>query len=210
MITLSYVLLTQPEPVSELPRQIADNLENTGVKNPVTAVLLNYRAYDTFLEMAVLLLALIAVKSLADPLARKGAALFSPPGEVLTLLSQVFTPLFILIAGYLLWAGADKPGGAFQAGSVLAVACVLPLLTNWRGDEFFARLSTRLIQIAGLSLFLLIGLFTLSSGNYFLEFSPAMAGGLILIIEVAATLSIALSLGALFFAFQSSEKGANK
>lgn len=39
----------------------ADNFPPSGVGNPVTAVLLNFRAYDTLLEVAVLLAAVFAV-----------------------------------------------------------------------------------------------------------------------------------------------------
>ena len=39
-------------------------METSGVRNPVTAVLLNFRGYDTLLEMGVLLVALLGVWSL--------------------------------------------------------------------------------------------------------------------------------------------------
>ena len=39
---------------------VAAHLAESGVTHPVTAVLLNYRGYDTLLEIAVLLLALLA------------------------------------------------------------------------------------------------------------------------------------------------------
>ena len=47
------------------PIRLADevivHLEQSGVSNPVTAVLLNYRAYDTLLELAVLLAAVLGI-----------------------------------------------------------------------------------------------------------------------------------------------------
>jgi len=43
---------------------VSANLDSAGAENPVTAVLLNFRAYDTLLESMVLLAALIAIWSL--------------------------------------------------------------------------------------------------------------------------------------------------
>jgi hypothetical protein len=39
------------------------HLPDSGVSNPVTAVLLNFRAYDTLLEIGVVLLALWGLKA---------------------------------------------------------------------------------------------------------------------------------------------------
>jgi len=111
---LAYVLLTLPEVAPGLSIQVTQNLQLSGVENPVTAVLLNFRAYDTLLELGVLLLALLAVWSLGTlPKFRETA-----PGAILETLSAVLIPLLILVAGYLLWVGASAPGGAFQAGAV--------------------------------------------------------------------------------------------
>ena len=41
-------------PVDTLLQAVGENLATSGVSNPVTAVLLNFRAYDTLLELAVL------------------------------------------------------------------------------------------------------------------------------------------------------------
>ena len=42
-------------------------------------------------------------------------------------------PLLLVTAGYLLWAGAQQPGGAFQAGALLASASVLLRLSGRPG-----------------------------------------------------------------------------
>ncbi|HBH35695.1 MAG TPA: hypothetical protein DDW45_04780, partial [Gammaproteobacteria bacterium] len=58
---LGYALLSLPEQAVGLSEQVRVNMEMSGVQNPVTAVLLNFRGYDTLLEMAVLLAALLGV-----------------------------------------------------------------------------------------------------------------------------------------------------
>lgn len=193
-VGLSYAVLSLPEHAEGLQEVVADKMKVSGVSNPVTAVLLNFRGYDTLLEMGVLLVALLGVWSFG------GIPDYSEtrPGPVLDTLSRMLVPLLILVAGYLLWVGAHAPGGAFQAGSVLAAAGVLLLLSGWRLSKRFAGLSLRVSLILGLSVFVLVGAGLLLFGGAFLEFPPAMAGVLILVIETAATLSIGVTLAALF------------
>ncbi|MEN8166562.1 MAG: hydrogen gas-evolving membrane-bound hydrogenase subunit E [Pseudomonadota bacterium] len=191
---LGYAVLSLPDQAIELKGLVEANLEASGVRNPVTAVLLNFRAYDTLLEMAVLLLALIGVWSLGATPMRRGA----DPGPVLSALVHGLVPMMILVAGYLLWAGAHAPGGAFQAGAVLAASGVLLLLT---GKRLTARLTGRPLRIAllaGLGAFITIGVIVMPAGGMFLQYPPSHADGLILFIEATATLSIGAILTALF------------
>ena len=58
-------VLLLPDPAPTLAPRAAEHLAVTGVGNPVTAVLMAFRAMDTLLEKVVLLLALVAVWSLA-------------------------------------------------------------------------------------------------------------------------------------------------
>ena len=58
---LGYAVLALSSSPTGLEEQVATHLDTSGVGNPVTAVLLNFRGYDTLLEMAVLLVALLGV-----------------------------------------------------------------------------------------------------------------------------------------------------
>lgn len=191
---LIYALSSLPALAPGLSAEVAQNLNLSGVENPVTAVLLNFRAYDTLLELGVLLLALLAVWSLGSLPQHKETA----PGAILDSLSRLLIPLLVLVAGYLLWVGANAPGGAFQAGAVLAAAGVLLMLTGWQPDQKIAALPLRLVLIAGLAVFLLVGMVLMLSGRQFLEYPLALSGVLILLIEAAATVSIGITLVALF------------
>lgn len=191
---LAYAILSLPAESAGLSVYTTDNLTISGVTNPVTAVLLNYRAYDTFLELGVLLLALLGVWSLGSSASQR-----PPPAEpVLDNLARVLVPILIVVAGYLFWAGAYIPGGAFQAGAVLGAAGVLLILAGWRIDPRFVGLPLRVSLVLGLVVFAVVGvLFTLID-RQFLEFPPHYAGVLILLIEGLATLSIGIALAALF------------
>jgi multisubunit Na+/H+ antiporter MnhB subunit len=191
---LGYAVWTLPPDGAGLGKDVTANLDRSGVSNPVTAVLLNFRGYDTLLEVMVLLLALLGAWSLGMTTPRREAA----PGLVLDTLSRLLAPLLILVAAYLLWAGAHAPGGAFQAGAVLAAAGVLMLLAGWRLPAALAALPLRLVLVAGPATFLLLAVTTLLLEGRLLQFSPEWAGRLILIIETTATISIGATLIALF------------
>jgi len=191
---LAYAVLSLPDQAIGLSNRVSANMEISGVRNPVTAVLLNFRAYDTLLEMGVLLVALLGVWSLGPAATHRRI----DPEPVLSFLVGVLVPMMILMAGYLLWIGANNPGGAFQAGSVLAASGILLLLT---GKHFPAPLTgwpLRVALVLGLGAFIVVGVILLSMGEVFLQYPPSLAGGLILFIESAATLSIGVSLAALF------------
>ena len=191
---LGFVIVTLPPDAIGLRAQIAVNLPSSGVSNPVTAVLLNFRGYDTLLEMVVLLLALLGVWSLGP----RAVPVKAAPGPVLDILSRLLVPVLILVAAYLLWVGAHAPGGAFQAGSVLGAAGVLLLLTGWRLPAHLAGAPLRLLLTAGVGVFLVIAFSTLLSEGQFLQYPPAQASILILVLEIAATASIGVILASLF------------
>ncbi len=196
---LGYAVLNMPLAFSGLSATVASNLDASGVENPVTAVLLNFRAYDTLLELAVLLLALLAVWSLGDMHNRSESKLGeSKPGEVQDMLVRALLPMFILVAGYLLWVGGNAPGGAFQAGAVLAAAGVLMFLTGWQPDAKLIGWPLRVSLVFGLAVFVVVAMVMILPGGYFLQYPQSLAPALILLIEAAATVSIGVALAALF------------
>jgi multisubunit Na+/H+ antiporter MnhB subunit len=188
-------MLDLSAPAVDLPGAVAANLAQSGVDHPVTAVLLNFRGYDTLLEVAVLLLALLGILAVSD---EGQQAPHAPPGEpVRQTLARFAIPLMILTAGYLLWAGAHRPGGAFQAGVVLAAAAVLlnlaRLLPAWTSPGLLLRLGL----VGGFLNFLTVAAALLLKGSL-LQYPPPWAGALILLIETGLTLSIGLIMTGLF------------
>lgn len=172
-----------------LADQIRDQLPDTGVSNPVTAVLLNFRAYDTLLELAVLLAAVLGILSLGPSRVPYRAA-----GPLLSGLIRWLVPLLIVTGGYILWAGAHEPGGAFQAGALLAAAMVMLRLGGHTDGRLPSPLIQRVTLVAGIAAFVMVGVATTMLGLDFLQYPKGWSGVLILAIESAATLSIAVTL----------------
>jgi len=188
-IGFAYVYALGNSEPQRLAGAVSAELDHSGVSNPVTAVLLNFRAYDTLLELAVLLTAVLGILALGP--ARTG---YRPAGPVLAGLTRWLLPLLVLMSGYLLWVGAHAPGGAFQAGALLAAGGVLLRLSGFSAAGLPSGLALRALSVAGVALFLLIGLSLMLTHGLFLDYPPAWAGGLILVIESAATLAIAVTL----------------
>jgi multisubunit Na+/H+ antiporter MnhB subunit len=196
---IAAALLRTPENDGVMARAALEALPDSGVGNPVTAVLLNFRAFDTLLEVAVLLLTLVAVWALDLRLPRTEAL---PASPVFSSLLRVSGPLLVVIAGYLLWVGASEPGGAFQAGAVLAGGCLLLRLAGrWNPGARFVRWAAS----TGLLVFLLSAVAMPALNGGLLQYPPALAGMWILLIETAATVSIAAILTALFVAREPEE-----
>lgn len=181
-------------PAPGLSNLVDARLDESGVVYPVTAVLLNFRGYDTLLELAVLLLALIGVWSLSTAPHLSD----EEPEPALAALSRLLAPLMVLVAAYLVWIGAYAPGGAFQAGSVLGAAGVLLRLSGWRLSPSATGWPLRLVLVLGVAVFAFIGLAVIGFGQPLLGYPPGWAKPAILTIELAATLSIGAILAALF------------
>ena len=181
-------------PSPRIGARVAENLAGSGVENPVTAVLINFRAYDTLLEMAVLFLTIVAAWSLVPT--RKQTT--PNPGSIFGGFVRLLVPLMVLVAAYLLWVGAYAPGGAFQAGAVLAASLMLILLSGTDINPVWLGWPLRLVLSLGLAAFIAIGFAVMAVGHRFLQYPAGSAGALILVIEVAATLSIGVTLAALF------------
>lgn len=183
------------EPVAPgLTAALSAALGRSGAENAVTAVLLNFRGYDTLLEITVMVATMAGVWSLG-PARRIHRTSASP---VLLALVSVLTPLVPLVCAYLLWAGATRPGGAFQAGAVLATMVVLFILAGRMTAIGLPATPMRWAAIAGLAAFLIVGLTAMIGGHAFLEYPPAFNKELIFLVEAVAMLSIAVILTGLF------------
>ncbi len=172
-------------------------LPESGVEHPVTAVLLNFRAYDTWLEMGVILLGLLAVFAAGGIKGyRKPPVAAQDP-----LLRQVilfFTPVLFLFGAFLLYIGKTGPGGAFQAGVLWGAIGILLHMGGWPVFAVIPRWLRQLLLTVGLGFFMVLGFLFVAAGNALFEYPPAYAGILILLVETLAAISIAATLSAIF------------
>lgn len=197
---LGAAILELPAEAPTLAPLAVANAGATGLGNAVTNVLMAFRGMDTMLEKVVLLLAIVGVWSLASDGAwggRPGLRHEADPDGVLAFLARLLPPAGIVVGVYILWTGADHPGGAFQGGAVLASMWLLVIMAGLADTPPVSSRRLRLILVAGPGLFLAVGLVGLFSGPAFLAYPVAFAKPLILAIEVAMILTIAATLALL-------------
>ncbi len=188
-------------PLPERPGPaLAEALPRAGVENPVTAVLLNFRAWDTLLESIVLLAALIGLWMLTRDDAwreRLGPTQHVRPGGVLAHFGRLLPPVGVLVGAYLVYVGGDRPGGAFQGGTVLAAVGLVAALAGLIRPPRITEGPLRWALVVGPLLFLAVGSAGAILGLGFLTLPQRIAGTAILIIEIALALSIAMILALL-------------
>lgn len=190
-VLLRAALQLSPEPPS-LAHAVTEKMEASGVRHPLTAVLLNFRGYDTLLEVTVLWIAGIGALALTSaPTTRRGT-----PHSVLIALMRVLAPALVMTAGYILWAGAFRPGGAFQSGAVLGAGLVLSSLAGLL--PLRPGLWVRAGLVAGPAVFALVALIAWLITGEMLHYPADTDGLAILAIESVAAPSIAMVLWLLF------------
>lgn len=196
-LALAVAVLNLPDPAPSLAAEAAGHLPALGVGNPITGVLMAYRALDTLLEAVVLVFAVLAIWTMAPD--RRWGGVPGPvfpvqSGGPLSLLARVLPPIGIVVGIYIAWVGADAPGGKFQGGTILAAMGILAWVAGlWRLPPVASR-GLRWAVVAGPLAFIGVGLLGFVLADGFLAYPPGFAKPLILVIEAAMTLSVAAAL----------------
>jgi len=197
---ITRAILALPPVATGLSAAMNTAAGESGIGNVVTAVLLDFRGYDTLLEIAVLMLATVAVLSLREDPDALRRTIVGRAGPILSTLTRSFAPVMLLVAGHLVWIGSSGPGGAFQGGAVLGAAGILLVLSGYARPRWVAGRAVRWILAVGLLTFIAVAVLPLLGGQALLQYPDESRKGLLLLIEVLLTLSIGASLTSLFLA----------
>jgi multicomponent Na+:H+ antiporter subunit B len=176
------------------------------VANVVTAIVVNFRGFDTLGEVTVLFLATTAMSSILykgrHQLGER-AILFSSSRIVMTG-SKLLFPAIILLGAYVFIHGHLTPGGGFQGGVIIATGFLLMLLSY--KDYKVSHIALSIVEsLAGIS-FTVIGLIGLfKSGSFLQNFLPTgtlnnlLSGGVIPIIYIAVGFKVGAELTGLIY-----------
>jgi multisubunit Na+/H+ antiporter MnhB subunit len=175
---------------------VSDRTEE--LEHPVTAVLVVFRSIDTWLELGILMLAVIGLLAARGRQTLEAASLAPPRDPVLEGVVRVLAPLAILVAGYLLWLGTWAPGGAFQSGVILGAVGMLLWLSDHRSIEALPVWGWKLLIVVGFATFTAAAAITLLLSGAMLEYPPDWMLAMIKSIELAAAISIGACFTALF------------
>lgn len=172
--------------------------------NPVTAVLLVLRGYDTWLELGVLFLAVLGVLALGRMAGDSLPTLPDTAGDtrardpVLTTLAAVVASVSALAAVHLLLLGTRAPGGAFQAGAAAAAGFVLVRLAGMDTVGRIPGYAFRLAIALGFALPIPLTVMMMTGGAPFLAYPAKAVIAWVLVVETAIMVAVAISLAALF------------
>jgi multisubunit Na+/H+ antiporter MnhB subunit len=197
---LAAVVLLLPDRGPTLAPQAMERLPETGLGNPVTAVLIAYRSFDTVLEKVVLVLAVVGVWSLAADRYWGGApgeARAERPEPTLAFFAEMLAPVGIVVGVHVFWVGADEPGGAFQGGAILAAMWMILMMARLTEAPQSNAFWLRLALVAGPVVFLAAGVAGVAVAGGFFAYPSGLAKPIILFIETFMTFTIAVTLAML-------------
>lgn len=147
----------------------------THVPNLVTAVLADYRSYDTLFETVVIFTAGIAIIAILRGLGPQTHRIQAPLPEdkIIQITCRLLIPVIQLFALYVLMHGHYSPGGGFQGGVIFGASFIL-LAVSRDLETALRRLSSpNFIVFAALGIIIFAGhgLLAQARGGNFLDYS---------------------------------------
>ncbi len=166
---------------------IQQSYSETSVPNMVTAVLADYRGYDTMFETVVIFVAGIAILAL---LRKKPDSILTPPSGdagdfpestepskqapdlIINTTCRLLIPVIQLFAFYVVAHGHHSPGGGFQGGVIFGASFILLAIVFDLPAALRRRSEMRTLMVAntGLLIYAGIGLLCLVAGGNFLDY----------------------------------------
>lgn len=155
---------------------ITDTIQDTEVPNMVTAVLADYRGYDTMFETVVIFIAGIAIFSIIR-VGGDAVPVGSDTPEkhhdlIVTTTCRLLIPVIQLFALYVLAHGHSSPGGGFQGGVIMGASFIL-MAVAWDLDAALLRFSEKSTMVCagvGILLYAGCGLASFFYGKEFLNY----------------------------------------
>ncbi len=194
-----------PETVSAF--YLKHSPETLHTANSVTAIVVNFRGFDTLGEVTVLFLAATGLASILyrrkeDEEEEGGHLPVRVKLKSSTLVrtgAKILFPLILLLGIYVFVHGHLTPGGGFQGGAIIATGFLLMFITYKRFNVNH-KIMVWLESLSGLA-FVLIGLYGLVAYGSFLQNIPwtgrlndLISGGLIPLIYIFIGIKVATEL----------------
>ena len=195
MITLPFavfdILPVIGDPASAPNTHVSDHyiehaIDECNSPNMVTAVIVDYRAFDTMFETTVMFLAGVAVililayhpkKRLIVPTRsrrfdrRTGRAVYNTVNK--DVMVSIIQALILVYAVYVLFHGEVSLGGGFQAGALIGMTYLLDVMVCRREVPLFRFTKYGAASFAGLGPFIyaLTGMLSFIGGGLYLQYS---------------------------------------
>ena len=174
--------------------------------NTVTAIVVNFRGFDTLGEVTVLFLAATALGSI---LFKKRhhigeRTVLLPASSIVSAGAKLIFPAIILLGAYVFIHGHLTPGGGFQGGTIIATGFLLMLIA-YRDFSISHNILSVIESFAGIG-FVTFGLLGFINGGTFLQnfmgtgiLNDLVSGGVIPIIYILVGFKVAAELTGLIY-----------
>lgn len=157
---------------------ITKTYEQTHVPNMVTAVLADYRGYDTMFEVIVIFtagIAIMAILRVVAPVEKRVAPPQSKADEediIIVTACRLITPVIQLFALYVVAHGHHSPGGGFQGGVIFGASLILMAISRNLSSALVRLPEKRTIAlaVAGVLIYAGFGVGSLVLGRNFLDY----------------------------------------
>ena len=182
---------------------VANEKEQLGAMNLVTAIVVTYRGLDTLGEVTVLFLAASGVAVLLRRKRDEAAATVKikrAASEIVTTGASLLSPFIVIFGAYIFLNGHLSPGGGFQGGAVIASAVLLLFLAH--PDYKLKHAVLNIIESFSGFAYVLVGLLGLFLAGGFLDnrflplghFGSLLSAGAIPVIYVLIGLKVGTEL----------------
>ncbi len=184
-------------------------LDDTGSSNLITAILLDYRLFDSLFEAGILLVAVSGVIWISRHDFEERNAHFMldkyKTPELFVTLSRFVFPLLLMLGFFIILNGHLTPGGGFQGGAVVATAILLLYYINLERKTDIS-LIVAVVKFAYLGIVLTASISLITRGEIFTNFmavdAPTMSKYIYIIaLDILIGINVALCLWAIFTAF---------
>ncbi len=174
--------------------------ESLHTANSVTAIVVNFRGFDTLGEVTVLFLAATGLASILFRRKEEEAPrVFLRSSSILRTGSKILFPMILLLGAYVFIHGHLTPGGGFQGGAIIATGFLLMFIV-YRRFNTNHKVMVWLESLAGLG-FVLTGVYGLIRYGSFLANTPhtgnlndLISGGFIPLIYIFIGIKVATEL----------------
>ncbi len=124
---------TNPSNNEVVKRYIESGMEETGVVNTVTGMILKYRGFDTFGETCVLFIAassvmillMVSEEKLKESELQARHSLEPKDDIILQMVARILVPILFIFGFYVMVNGHLSPGGGFSGGAIIGSGLIL-------------------------------------------------------------------------------------
>jgi len=170
-----------PANASEISQYFIENtMKDSEVPNMVTAVLADYRGYDTMFETVVVLIAGIAIMAILRVMNQTPGGAEPWPSHdagdhhdiIIGTTCRMLIPVLQLFAFYVIAHGHHSPGGGFQGGVILGASFILQAIAKGLGPALEIMPEKRYVKLAfvGVAIYAGFGVLCLFLGENFLDY----------------------------------------